>query len=296
VVSLENKTIIDDRELNRWDIPESLIPADAIILNREASLWQRYHRYIIGIASLLVLESIFIVILLLERQRRRRSDKVVHLLTQRLINASEEERSHIARELHDNVGQRLSMLSFQLGSLTDLSTNGHSAVEVTESLDELKALISDVHKLSHRLHSSKLEYLGIKFALAELCEQLGQAHGVRIELDAENIPPSIPPRTSLCLYRVAQEALNNVIRHSGANYMKVRLSQTENNIVMEISDSGRGFDPSSTPSGLGLTAMQERVRILNGHLTITSKHSSGTTIIASLPLEETPDATFTQTN
>ena len=298
VVRLKNNIIINARELDRWNISESLIPAGAIIINREPSIWQRYRRYIIALAALLLLESVFIVILLVERGRRRRSDHAVHLLTQRLINSSEEERSHIARELHDNLGQRLSMLSFQLGSLTDLSANGHppTTVDVHEPLDELKALISDVHKLSHRLHSSKLEYLGLKSAMVELCQQVEQAHNVRIELDADDIPPSLQPQTSLCLYRIAQEALNNAIRHSGANSMKVRFRHTEKSVVMEISDSGHGFDPSTTPHGLGLTTMEERVRILDGHFTIASKPSSGTTITTLLPLDEMPAPTLTQTN
>ena len=292
LVSLEDKTIVDAHELSKWNIPESLVPAGDIIINREPSVWHRYGPYIIAFGSLLLLESVLILILLVERERRRHADQTVHRMTQRLINSSEEERSHIARELHDNVGQRLSMLSFQLGSLTDVSTDGHSTSkdEMNAPLDELKALISDVHRLSHRLHSSKLEYLGLRSAMGELCQQLSQAHGVRIELDADDIPASLAPQTSLCLYRVAQEALNNAVRHSGASYVKVRFGRTNKDIVMEISDSGRGFEPSSTPAGLGFTAMQERVHILDGHLSIASKPSSGTTVTASLPLGEARSA------
>jgi signal transduction histidine kinase len=282
-----DKTVVDERVLDRWKIPESLVPAGVIIVNREPSAWHKYGPYVIVFGCLALLESVFILILLIERERRRHADRAVHRMTQRLINASEEERSHIARELHDNVGQRLSILSFQLGSLA--SGTSAPAVDVSEPLDALKALISDVHKLSHRLHSSKLEYLGLKSAMTELCQQLAQAHNVRIDLDADQIPASLSPPTALCLYRVAQEALTNAIRHSGANIMKVCFRCTEKNIVMEISDSGRGFDLSSTPSGLGLTAMQERVRILDGRLNILSKLSSGTTITATLPLSVTPE-------
>jgi signal transduction histidine kinase len=281
-----NEVVVDWRQLAKWGIPVKLIPAGARIIDREPTIWQTYTKYVLGIAGLVLLQSILIIHLLLERRKRRQSDQALRVMTKRVIDASEEERRHIARELHDDFCQRLSLISFQIGSAGVESQSGDVAEQhdLDGPLRELDSLITDVHHLSHRLHSSKLEHLGLKFAMAELCRQISQKHDLQIDLRTDQLSTTPPRDISLCLYRVAQEALNNVIKHSGANSARIVLSETNGRLGMEITDSGKGFDPATVPTGLGLTAMAERVRIVDGDFKIKSRPGTGTTITTTIKI------------
>jgi signal transduction histidine kinase len=178
------------------------------------------------------------------------------------------------------------LISFQIGSVDPESQPGGELKlrDLDEPLNELDTLITDIHDLSHRLHSSKLEHLGLKFAMAELCRQISQKHAVQIDLCTDQLATTPPREVSLCLYRVAQEALNNVIKHSGAGSARVVFSETNGRVGMEITDSGKGFDPAAVPIGLGLTAMAERVRIVDGDFKIKSRPGTGTIITTTIEL------------
>jgi signal transduction histidine kinase len=283
-----NRVVVDARQLAKWGISEKLVPAGATVLNREPGLWQRYTKYFVAIGLLLLLQLALIVHLLLERRKRRQTDQALREMTKRVIGASEEERRHIARELHDDFCQRLSLISCQIQSMDVSSRSGESTQEreLDKPLQEIDSLITDVHELSHRLHSSKLEHLGLKFALAELCRQISQKHHLKIELQTEALSTTPPMDVSLCLYRVAQEALNNVIKHSGAASAQIVLCEDRGRLNMEITDLGKGFDPATVPTGLGLTAMAERLRIVDGDFRINSKPGSGTTVTTSVELSK----------
>jgi signal transduction histidine kinase len=281
-----NEIAVDWRQLKKWNIPESRLPAGTAIMYREFSAWELYRKYVwVGIA-ILALQSILIILLMIQMRARKRSDQAVRLLTGRLIHTSEEERRHIARELHDDIGQRLSLVSVQLGmSGNQLPVDAvASRAELDHSVAELDALISDVHNLSHRLHSSKLEHLGLKAAMKDLCQEMAKRHGLQINLEAQIALDGLSGNVSLCFYRVAQEALSNVVKHSDATRVQVSLTQAPGALRMRVQDWGHGFKTGEVPAGLGFTAMHERLRSIGGRLSIESKPGEGTVVIAEAPI------------
>ena len=147
-------------------------------------------------------------------------------------------------------------------------------------------LASDIQALSHGLHSPKLELIGLKAAVAGFCEELSNRHDVRIDLQFENIPEALRPEISLCLYRVLQEALQNVLKHSVSRHAHVSLNGQIDTINLTVTDSGTGFDPHEAVRGrgLGLTSMKERLKVVGGQLFIHSQQGRGTTIHAVAPL------------
>jgi signal transduction histidine kinase len=149
-------------------------------------------------------------------------------------------------------------------------------------LEKMDELTTDVHQLSHQLHSSKLQYLGLKAALNELCQQVPEQHETQIVQQVEDMP-RLSSEVQLCLYRIAQEALNNVVRHSRASEASVRLASHHGLARLEIRDTGIGFDPDATREGLGLASMRERVRIVGGNFSVSSSHGKGTKIVAEAP-------------
>jgi len=211
----------------------------------------------------------------------KQAQSVLHELPSRLIQAQEEERQRIARELHDDIGQRLSLLMVELEQvnreLPVVSINKYREfAEVLQGIDEVT---TDIHQLSHRLHSSKLQYLGLKAALRELCQKISAKYEIVIFQRLDDIP-DLAYDMQLCFYRVAQEALNNVVRHSNSRTGFVRLTKSKRTARLEIADSGNGFDPASIREGLGLASMRERLRSINGTFSITSSPGHGTQVVA----------------
>jgi len=210
------------------------------------------------------------------------------LASQKLIEAHEEEKTRIARDLHDDISQRIALVGMHLGilkqrlpvSATDLEQ------EIGEIDRQIGDLASDVQALSHGLHSPKLEFIGLKAAVAGFCEELSNRHGVTIDVHFENIPKALPPEISLCLYRVLQEALQNVVKHSVSRRAHVSLTGQISSIILTVKDSGTGFDPHDgmRGPGLGLTSMKERLKVVGGQLSIHSQRGHGTTIHAVAPL------------
>ena len=202
-------------------------------------------------------------------------------LSSRLITLVEEERKHLARELHDDIGQRISMLAVELDLLAgDEECEGPIRDKLSQALAELKELASDVHHLSHRLHSSKLQHLGLSVALKEICRQIARQHGVEIDFRAADASSPLPENISLCFYRVAQEALNNVVKHSDSKRVEVHLSSSGGHVLLQIKDFGVGFNPATQIDGLGLATMQERLRMVGGTLSIRSAAGNGTELTA----------------
>ena len=205
---------------------------------------------------------------------RKLAEDALSTLSQKLIEAQEGERTRIARELHDDVGQRLVLLAWQLGS-----SNGDLRKQVED-------LANDVQALSHELHSPKLDYLGLAAAAAGFCKELSDRQRVEIEFHSENISKELPKEISLCLFRVLQEALQNAIKHSGSRQFQISLTGGANEIELTVHDSGVGFEPEEAIKGrgLGLTSMKERLRAVDGELSIDSQLQRGTTIHARVPL------------
>jgi len=208
-------------------------------------------------------------------------------LAGRLIDSQEAERERIARDLHDNLSQKLALLNIDLDQLTrrlegrdaDLADDARAAgVRAAE-------IATDVHELSHQLHPSKLRMLGLIRAMEGICRDIAIQHDIVVDFTHEGVPPNVAPATSLCLYRILQEALHNVVKHSAAARAEVRLVRDRDTIYLRIDDQGVGFDPEHLDgTGLGLVSMRERVNHLGGRLSIVSARGEGTKIGVYLPL------------
>jgi PAS domain S-box-containing protein len=219
---------------------------------------------------------------------RRQAEQGMLDLSGRLINAQEEERARIARELHDDFSQRLAVFAMQLGqvSMSLPESNKVASQRLHLMWERITELSSDIHKLSHRLHSSKLHHVGLLTAARSLCEETAKQYDLQIEFAASQIPDEISPDVALCFFRIIQEALNNIVKHSGAKRAYVQLSTVDSRIRLRIVDAGVGFDTSSKKAkgGLGLASMRERLRIMSGMLEIRSRPMEGTEIQAEAPM------------
>ena len=207
----------------------------------------------------------------------------------RLIEAHEEERTWIARELHDDINQRIALLTIELEQFKDrlpYSAEIELHRQVDHARQRLFDLAKDIQALSHRLHSSKLEYLGIAAAANSFCKELSEQKKVLVEFSHSKIPSTLPAEVSLCLFRVLQEALQNAVKHSGARHFKVELRGTSEEITLTVNDPGVGFDWRDTmkQQGLGLISMKERVQLVKGEFSVKSEPGRGTTVYVRVPL------------
>jgi PAS domain S-box-containing protein len=225
---------------------------------------------------------------------RKRAEEALSGMSRRLIEAQEQERARIARELHDDMGQRLALLANELEQLQHSSPDlsHETAGRIRELQRRTFQIAADVQSMSHELHSSKLEYLGIAAAMRGFCQEFGGQHKVKIEFKSHQVPGSLPSDISLCLFRVLQEALRNSLKHSGANQFKAELWGTPDEIHLAVSDSGSGFDTEAAREsrGLGLISMQERLKLLKGTCVIESQPMRGTTIHVCVPLTSEGDS------
>jgi len=219
---------------------------------------------------------------------RKLAEETLAGMSRKLLEAQEQERSRIGRELHDDVNQRLALLSVEIQRIKEVSPVTHG--ELRSRIDELGKRTSEisgvVQSLSHELHSSRLEYLGLVSAMKGFCREFSDKHKVEIDFNSKDIPPGVPPEVSLCLFRVMQEGLQNAVKHSGVKVFEVRLHGSPKEIHLTVRDSGVGFDPelAKDTKGLGLISMQERVRLVEGTISITSRPQSGTEINVRVPL------------
>src|SRR5262249_50577218 len=220
----------------------------------------------------------------------RQSQVELRILTGRLLQARETEARRIARELHDDLGQGLALLTVKMDLLRQKPPDAADQIgaRMQELLAQVRHLSSSVHNLSHQLHPSKLEQLGVVAAIGDLCRELAHNHGLKIEFRHDQMPAAIPPDAAVCFYRIAQEALRNAIKHSGAQQAEVALTGTADAIYLRIIDHGHGFDPGQVEgkSGLGLVSMRERVRPLGGEIAIDSQPSRGTQLHVRVPLRD----------
>ena len=204
-------------------------------------------------------------------------------MTRKLVEAQEQERARIARELHDDINQRLALLAIELEQLKD--DPSEVGIRVQKLGKQVTEISNDVEALSHDLHSSKLEYLGVVAGMKSWCKEFGERHEMQIDF-RQDVRSPLPREIGLCLFRVLQEALQNAAKHSGVKRIEVELTEDSGEIHLIVRDLGRGFDMETAKQdrGLGLTSMQERVRLVNGTIAIHSKSMRGTTIRVRVPL------------
>ncbi len=219
---------------------------------------------------------------------RKRAEEALATVGRRLIEAHEEERTRIGRELHDDINQRLALLAVELDQWrTESSLKVHSLDRFRHAQQRITEIATDVQALSHRLHSSKLDYLGLAVAAKSFCRELSEKAKVKIAFSHSELPSPVPKEVSLCLFRVMQEALQNAVKYSGVQTFKVVLRGSSDSIELTVADTGRGFEEQDALSqqGLGLISMRERLQIVRGELKVESRPGAGTTIYARVPLK-----------
>ena len=217
------------------------------------------------------------------------ANEALETISGKLIEAQEKERRRIARELHDDICQRMALLSLQLGqdSWRLSESSGPSHTRILEIQNQCAEIARDIQGLSHRLHSSRLDYLGVESAIRGFCKEFSKQHNVTVDITCENVPNPLPRDISLSLFRVTQEALNNAVKYSGVDRFAVDLRRTAVDIQLEIRDAGAGFQLLEVKQngGLGLVSMQERIHLVKGAFTVESKLNLGTKILARVPFQ-----------
>jgi PAS domain S-box-containing protein len=219
---------------------------------------------------------------------RKRAEEALLAVNRRLIEAQEQERARIARELHDDINQRLALLAVELEASKKNPPNsaGDMSRLLTQVQERIAGVSTEVQSISHQLHSSQLEYLGIVAAMMSFCKEFAARQTVEIDFKNDDIPQPVSYEVSLCLFRVLQEALQNAAKHSKVRHFEVKLGCSTNELHLTVSDRGAGFDIEAAKQGrgLGLTSMKERTRLVNGTIAIESKPMAGTTIHVRVPL------------
>jgi signal transduction histidine kinase len=281
--------LFDWRELQHWHIPEASLPFGSVIMFREPSLWEQTKW--IWITSLLIIAVLSAVVVYLQygRKQLKLAKEKQMQLSGLLINAEEKERSRVASELHDDFSQRLAILALGLENVDEATPA--SLDDVHKQLHELarstSELGSDLHTLSHRLHSSTLESLGLVPAVDALCREFTCKQGIRVAFKANEIPRSINPDVALCIFRIVQEGLRNMKKYSGAEEAEVDLRMTGDRLEISVRDEGHGFSLSELGQngGLGIRSMEQRAQLLGGKFKIHSEPGKGSTLEAWVPLK-----------
>jgi PAS domain S-box-containing protein len=219
--------------------------------------------------------------------QRKQMQEALSDLARKLIEAQEKERARIARELHDDVGQRLAIASIELDQLranpSEINARGQELSKL------IKEISIDIQALAHDLHPSRFEYLGAVAGMKGWCAEFAKRHGLELEFTAD-VHSALPPEIGITLFRILQEALQNAAKHSGAKRVQVQLREDSGALYMLIRDSGRGFDveTESRGRGLGLASMRERIRLVNGTIAVDSRTGAGTAIQVRVPVEVGP--------
>jgi signal transduction histidine kinase len=286
-VQMPDPPSFDWRELRRWNIDENLLPPNSVLLFREPTFWQRYRKYVVIGVTVCLAELLMIFALFTNLIKRRHAEEVARELGKQLLQAEEAERARVARELHDDVTQRLARLAIDTSGLHSEQNSANRDAMTREVRDEIVRLSEDVHALAYKMHPALLERLGLAQSLKAECDRFSREESIDVSLRLEKIPAQIPHDTALCLVRITQEALTNVRRHAHSKTAEVSLRMAANGLELTVTDTGVGLNGSKgSPSRLGLASMQERVRLLRGKLTVNSRPDRGTMVQAWVPFEK----------
>jgi len=228
----------------------------------------------------------FIIASLVSRVRKQ-TEEALSSVSYKVIEAEETERQRIAKDLHEGIGQNVTLLVIEIEQLKADSLDGaEMATRIDGVLKQSLEILTDVKTLAHELYSPRLEYLGIAGVMKSFCKDLGEQKRVEIDFRSHGLPNFVPLDISLCLFRVLQAALQNAVEHSGVRTFDVQLNAKSNEIHLTVSDCGVGFnlEMARKAGGLGLNHMRERLKLVKGTLSIDSQAKRGTTIHACIPL------------
>jgi signal transduction histidine kinase/ABC-type uncharacterized transport system substrate-binding protein len=320
--------LYDGRELARWKIPETAVPPGSAILYRERSLWAAHRREILWIFAVLVVQSFLIAGLVFHRSRQRIAERALRLqrdeldqanqqlqkeaterarihtalqasqeeykrLAGNLLTSQEKERRRVARELHDDISQRLAAISIEAGKLeSEYRDSREPPGEKLKGIGkDLIQLSGDVHFLSRQLHPSILEDLGLSEAMRTECARFSRQQGIAVSYEPEDVPGDLSGDRKLCLYRILQEGLRNVAKHASATQVRVRLAGDGGAVRFALKDNGIGFSPEGMGQypGLGLISMRERVHLVGGDFSLESKPGEGTVLRVTVPAGSAED-------
>jgi PAS domain S-box-containing protein len=218
-----------------------------------------------------------------------RSHAKIRELAGKLMSAQEEERRRISRELHDDLNQKVAALSIMISTITHQLALEESLRNQLEMVHTYSAEIADgIHRLSHELHPAVLEHVGLPAALRAYVAEFSRLENIRVELTVSDAVEAIPHDAAVCLYRIAQESLRNIVKHSGADHAEMTLTMDERAVCLHVIDSGSGFDLSSARNngGLGLASMEERIRLVQGSFRISTQPGGGSKLLATIPLRK----------
>jgi signal transduction histidine kinase len=289
IETLPSGYMFDWKALRRWHIPENRLPPGSLVVFRAPSLWERTKW--IWITSLVIIAGLIAIAGYLQYSRKELTmakDRQMQL-SGMLINAEEDERRRVASELHDDFSQRVAIIALGLENAKEATPASFESLH-----KQLRALVNstiqlgdDLHTLSHRLHSSTIESLGLVPAVAALCKEFTVMQNIRVDFTSVEIPRSVCPDAALCIFRVVQESLRNLKKYSGAEEAKVDLQMAGDRLLVSIRDQGRGFDLSNLrhSEGIGIRSMEERARQLRGKFEIHSEPGNGTTVEAWVPFK-----------
>jgi len=291
IVPVQDQILDWSAKLRSWN-REQLQHADRTLVGQFAALQSGLTRALaIAFGSgLLLVAGSMIYIVRLEKQTRiryvelARSQHQLQLLSSKLVDAQENERRSISRELHDQVGQALGALLVDIGRMSAVVQTAQP--EWKSQLDQMKSVaeqtFQEVRNIALLLRPSMLDDLGLAAALDWQGREVSRRSEIEVDVDSDSVPEDLPDEYKICIYRLVQEALTNAVRHSRARIAKVTVEQPEGAIVVRVYDDGQGFDAART-RGLGLLGMEERVKRLGGTLSVQSAPDKGTTVIAELP-------------
>jgi len=295
VAPVQATATFDWRQVRRWGIDPSLLPPGSEIRFRTPTAWESYGGYIVVAVTLLLTQTALITALLIQRRQRRRAEGELRQseaalrksfqrnrdLGGRLLHAQETERARIARELHDDICQRMLLLTIELESWRAANADEAAAAGALKVAQEIA---TSLHELSHRLHPTRLRLIGLVAALDRLCVEVSRT-GIDVAFTHDNVPAPLPADLMLCLFRVVQETLQNAVKHSNARHISVDVTGEPDRVVLTIVDDGVGFDVNAAwGKGVGLVSVVERLETMGGTFDIRSTAGAGTHLTAAVPL------------
>jgi signal transduction histidine kinase len=286
--------MFDWRQLRRWKVDEAKIPPGSTVLYKEETFWKKYKGRILFGVSIIAVQALLIAGLLIQRNQRWRAtrrltqrEQELRRLTGQLIHLQDEEQRRIAAELHDGLGQSLSIIRNR-ATLCKEDIDDKEAV--VEQLDEISAAavsaIGEVREIAHNLRPYELDRLGLTAAIESMSTKISDVTPLQVSLELDSIDGLLPSAAETSLYRIVQEALNNVIKHAEATEVRVGIKQNGSEIMVSVHDNGKGMKQANNgDNGFGLKGIAERARMLRGVYSLDSQPNNGTLLTVRVALE-----------